>query len=198
MSVRIAAPAERGFTLIELVVGILVFAIAMVALVNVFAPQIRKGIDPIWQVRAVTLAQSLSSEIRAKSFDENTQFANVGGPCGSSQACTQSGSLGPDVGETRPFFDDVDDFHGLVLQGSDIANSLGLTTDFSGVDVYSGFSVSISVFYDDNEDGINDDDLDNNGTLDSGVLIGTRKLVQITVQTPSGENMVFAMFRNNY
>jgi MSHA pilin protein MshD len=189
---------QGGFTLIELVVGILVFAVAMVALANVFLPQIRKGIDPIWQVRAVTLAQSLSSEIRAKPFDENTQFANVGGPCGGSQACTQSADLGPDTGETRPFFDDVDDFHGLVLQGSDIANSLGLTTDFSGIDVYAGFSVSISVFYDDNEDGINDDDLDNNGVLDTGILIGSRKLVQITVLTPSGDNMVFAMFRNNY
>jgi MSHA pilin protein MshD len=189
---------HEGFTLVELVVGILVFAIAMVALANVFIPQVTKGIDPIWQVRAVTLAQSLSSEIRAKAFDENTQFANVGGPCGDSQACTQSGSLGPDAGETRPFFDDVDDFHGLVLQGSDIASSLGLSAGFAGVDVYAGFSASVSVFYDDNEDGINDDDLDQDNTLDSGVLVGSRKLVQITVQTPGGENIVFAMFRNNY
>jgi len=188
----------KGFTLIELVVGILVFAIAMVALANVFIPQVKKGIDPIWQARAVTLAQSLASEIRAKAFDENTQFVNVGGPCGGAQTCTQSGNLGPDAGETRPFFDDVDDFHGLVLQGSDIANSLGLSTDFAGVDVYAGFTASISVFYDDNEDGINDDDLNQDGTLDSGTLIGNRKLIQITIQTPSGENIVFAMFRNNY
>lgn len=188
----------KGFTLIELVVGILVFAIAMVALANVFIPQVKKGIDPIWQARAVTLAQSLASEIRAKAFDENTQFANVGGPCGGIQVCTQSGNLGSDAGETRPFFDDVDDFHGLVLQGSDIANSLGSSTDFAGVDVYAGFTASISVFYDDNEDGINDDDLNQDGSLDSGTLIGNRKLIQITIQTPSGENIVFAMFRNNY
>ena len=56
----------------------------------------------------------------------------------------------------------------------------------------------ISVVYDDNQDGINDDDLDQDNTLDTGTLIGSRKLIQITVQTPAGENIVFSMFRTNY
>ncbi|WP_250884208.1 type II secretion system protein [Glaciecola sp. XM2] len=191
-------PMQQGFTLVELIVGILVFAVALVSLANVFLPQVRKGIDPIWQVRAVTLAQSLTNEIRAKAFDENTPVVNAGGICGGPLACTASANFGPDAGETRSFFDDVDDFHGLTLSGSDIANSLGINTTFAGVDVYEGFSASVEVMYDDNQDGVNDDDLDQDSNLDTGTLVGNRKLVKITVQTPGDENIVFSMFRNNY
>jgi MSHA pilin protein MshD len=189
---------NKGFTLVELIIGLLVFAVAMASLTNIFLPQVQKGIDPIWQVRAVTLAQSLSNEIRAKAFDENTGFGGISGPCGDTKACTTSSALGPDSGESRSAFDDVDDYHGLVLQGSDIANSLGINTSFSGVDVYAGFSARVSVFYDNNQDGINDDDLDQDQTLDSGTLVGQRKLITIEVQTPASESMFFSMFRENY
>jgi MSHA pilin protein MshD len=189
---------NRGFTLIELIIGLLVFAVAIASLTNVFLPQVQKGIDPIWQVRAVTLAQSLSNEIRAKAFDENTGFGGAAGPCGDLLACSTSAVLGPDGTETRANFDDVDDYHGLVLQGSDIASSLGSNTSFAGVDVYAGFSAQVSVVYDNNADGINDDDLNQDGTLDSASLIGDRKLITIIVRTPANEDIVFAMFRDNY
>lgn len=182
----------RGFTLIELVIGMLVFAVAMVSLTNVFLPQVKKGIDPIWQVRAVSLAQSLTSEIRAKAFDEHSAVGSISGACGNTVQCTASGALGPDSGESRALFDDVDDYHGLILQGSDIASSLGDSASFAGVDVYEGFSAQVSVMYDSNADGINDD------ALNTGTHTGSRKLVRIVIQTPSGENMVFSMFRDNY
>ena len=56
-------------------VGIIIFAVAMVSVISFLQPQVKKGIDPIWQVRAASLAQSLSSEIVAKAFDENSSFA---------------------------------------------------------------------------------------------------------------------------
>ncbi|MFC4701066.1 prepilin-type N-terminal cleavage/methylation domain-containing protein [Glaciecola siphonariae] len=193
---------HSGFTLIELIVGMLVFAVAMAALTNIFMPQVRKGIDPIWQVRAVTLAQSLSTEIRAKAFDENSGFGGVNGPCGDTLSCTQSAALGPDtvlgVPESRDAYDDVDDYHGMLLQGSDIASSLGISTNFSGLDVYEGFSAAVSVVYDNNADGVNDDDLDADDSLDTGTYTGNRKLITIAVQTPSGDTMYFAMYRDNY
>ncbi|WP_371193522.1 prepilin-type N-terminal cleavage/methylation domain-containing protein [Glaciecola sp. SC05] len=195
---RASLVQHKGFTLIELVIGMLVFAVAMVSLANVFLPQVRKGIDPIWQVRAVTLAQSLTSEIRAKAFDENTGVGGASRACGTTLSCTVSAALGPDSGESRSSFDDVDDYHGLLLQGSDIASSLSSATTFAGVDVYAGFSAQISVMYDSNADGINDDDLDQDNNLDSGTLVGPRKLVKIVIQTPAGENMAFSMFRDNY
>lgn len=195
---RLITYRQKGFTLVELVIGMLVFAVAMVSFANVFIPQVKKGIDPIWQVRAVTLAQSLTSEISAKAFDENSSFGSSNNACSVLVSCTPSAALGPDSAEDRSTFDDVDDYHGLVLQGSDIASSLSDSTSFSGVDVYAGFSAQIQVMYDSNADGINDDDLDQDNTLDSGTLVGSRKLIKIIVQTPSGENMTFSMFRDNY
>nr|WP_136251354.1 prepilin-type N-terminal cleavage/methylation domain-containing protein [Ningiella ruwaisensis] len=189
---------QCGFTLIELIIGILLFAIAMVALANVFIPQLKRGIDPIWQTRAVTLAQSLSNEIHAKAFDENAYSLAESQACGLSVACTTSGALGPDIGENRSSFDDVDDFHGFSTSGSDIASSLGTSASFAGVDVYEGFSAHVSVFYDDNADGVNDDDADQDGNLDSATLIGTKKLIQIRIDTPAGESLWFSMFRENY
>lgn len=186
---------RNGFTLVELVIGMLVFAVAMVSLTSVIMPQVKRGVDPIWQVRAVTLAQSLTSEMRAKAFDENS---HIGGACGDINPCTQSAALGPESGESRDLFDDFDDYHGLILQGSDIASSLNQSASFAGVDVYQGFSARISVMYDSDANGINDDDLDQDNTLDSGTLTGNRKLAQIVIETPAGETMVFSMFRDNY
>jgi len=51
---------------------------------------------------------------------------------------------------------------------------------------------------DDNSDGINDDDLDQDGNLDSGVLVGNRKLIKVSVFTPDGAELPFASYRSNF
>jgi MSHA pilin protein MshD len=190
--------AQRGFTLIELIVGIVIFSIAMVLVLSVLQPQVKKGIDPIWQVRAASLGQSLSNEIIAKSFD---QFSNqVGGieRCNESVPCTNSGDLGPDSSENRDAFNDVDDYNGLNVSGADILNSLGLTTNVDGVNIYAGFNAQVSVFYDENLDGINDDDLDEDGNLDSGTLVANKKLVIIRITTPGGEPITMTSVKGNF
>ncbi|MFT4731837.1 MAG: MSHA pilin protein MshD [Gammaproteobacteria bacterium] len=189
---------QRAFTLIELIVGIVIFAVAMVFVISVLQPQVKKGIDPIWQVRAASLGQSLSSEIRAKSFD---QFSNrVGGMdrCNESVSCTTSSGLGPDSSENRGSFNDVDDYDGLDVTGAAILNSLGLTTNVNGINIYAGFRAQVSVFYDQNLDGINDDDLDQDGSLDSGTLVANKKLVTVTITTPGGERITMTSIKGNF
>jgi len=194
---------QRGFTLIELVVGIVIFAVAMVLVVSVLQPQVKKGIDPIWQVRAASLGQSLSNEILAKPFDQNSN--QVGGMlrCNESVSepavpCTTSNDLGPDSGENRGSFNDVDDYHGLSVTGADILNSLGLTTNVDGVNIYAGFSAQVTVFYDQNLDGINDDDVNQDGSLDTGTLVANKKLVTVSVITPGGERITMASIKGNF
>ena len=189
---------QYGFTLIELVVGIVIFSIAMVMVSSVLLPQAKRGIDPLWQVRAVTLAQSLMSELNAKAFDENAITGSGLEACTSIRACTNSANLGFETGEVRASFDDIDDYHGLVLQGVDIANSTSSAFSSNTSSLFLGFEARISVFYDDNYDGINDDDTNGDGTLDSGTLVGERKLIQIQIITPDGEFVPFATYRDNY
>lgn len=197
---------EEGFTLIELVVGIVIFAIAMVVVISFLLPQVKQGIDPIWQSRAASLGQSLMNEILAKSFDQNSNQVgginrcneSIGAPVPVLVPCTLSSELGPDAGEDRGTFNDVDDYHGFNASGADILNSLSLTTSVNGVNIYADFRAQVSVFYDQNVDGVNDDDLNQDGSLDSGTLVANKKLVTVIITTPSGDLITFSSLSGNY
>lgn len=183
---------QQGFTLIELVVGIVIFAVAMVLVVSFLQPQVKKGIDPIWQVRAASLGQSISNEILAKPFDQNSN--QVGGMerCNEVIACSASGSLGPDAGENRGSYNDVDDYNGLNVTGEDIFNSLGLNTEVDGTYIYAGFNAQVSVFYDQNLDGLDDDG------ANTGTLVANKKLITVTITTPGGERIVITSVKGNF
>lgn len=183
---------SKGFTLIELVVGIIIFAVAMVSVISFLQPQVKKGIDPIWQVRAASLAQSLSSEIVAKAFDENSSFAggvqrcNETNSAGTFVACSAPSALGPESGETRDLYDDVDDYNGFSFSGASILTSIGLTSTVNGNNIYSGFQAQVSVFYDSNLDGVAD------------ATAGSRKVILITITTPGGERINATTVKGNY
>ncbi|MFT6267456.1 MAG: MSHA pilin protein MshD [Alphaproteobacteria bacterium] len=189
---------SKGFTLVELVIGIVLFSVAMVTIVSVIMPQSRQGIDPLWQVRAVSLAQSLLTEISAKAFDEASITAGGRKACNNGTTpCTSSGNLGIEAAETRNSFDDIDDYDGLELSGEAIINVSQSTLTNNISDLFLGFEARISVVYDDNTDGINDDDTNGDNILDSGTLIGNQKLIRVIVVTPGGEEIPFSAYRKN-
>ncbi|WP_427980905.1 type IV pilus modification PilV family protein, partial [Agarivorans sp.] len=74
MRPRVAA----GFTLIELIVGIVVMAIALVVISSFLVPQARRSIEPVYQFRAAELGSSLMNEILSKSFDEQSDHTGGG------------------------------------------------------------------------------------------------------------------------
>lgn len=186
MHVKSKSLSANGFTLIELVVGMVVFSVVMLIVINLVATQSRRSIDPIWQVRATELASSMTSEIMSKAFDEvstaltGNQRCNEGG-----STCTASANLGPD-GESRDEFDDVDDYHGLNEASGNILNTLGTPMLVDGEPLYKGFSASVSVFYDNNLDGVDDG------------VVGNAKLIVITVTTPDNEAIRFSRYRWNF
>lgn len=188
----------RGFTLIELIAGIVVFGVALTIVTSLVATQSRQSIDPIWQVRAVELGQSLMNEINAKAFDENSDPLGGLQRCNEAIACSTSSELGSDAGELRANYDDIDDYNGLDATGGAIVNSLGESLNTTDGNFYEGFRAQVIVFYDDNLDGVNDDDLDQNGALDSGNLVGNRKLIQIAIQTPGGDVIPLSFAKANY
>jgi MSHA pilin protein MshD len=85
-----------GFTLIEVITTIVVVAIAAAALLSVFTSTIRGSADPMIQQQAVSTAEAYMEEILLKAF------------------------IDPDGigGETRPTFDDVQDYNGLTDVGA--------------------------------------------------------------------------------
>jgi MSHA pilin protein MshD len=182
----LANSRHSGFSLIELVAGIVVFSIAMVIVVTLVLNQTQQSINPVLQTRAATLAKSLAAEIFAKAYDENSTLDGSLIRCddavAGALACTSADNLGPDGTESlsRANFDDVDDYNGLVAStGADIANALGVSITNGAVNLYQGYSLSVNVSY--------------------AVLGGiTGKQIQIRINAPSGDTLDFAFYKMNY
>ncbi|MBW4936495.1 prepilin-type N-terminal cleavage/methylation domain-containing protein [Marinobacter sp. F4206] len=120
---------QKGATLVELIITIVIISIAIAGVVGAFALISGRSADPLNETRAVALAQLYIDEILSKKYDEQTP---QGGVPRYSGGC----NIGSD-GETRAAFDDVDDYEGLMDKPP--ASALGAITG------YSGFSVDVSV-----------------------------------------------------
>jgi MSHA pilin protein MshD len=116
---------QRGVTLIDLILVIVIVAIAIPPMVGVFVTSTRNSTFGVTMARANHLASNLLEEIRSKRWDENTGAA--------------SATLGPDS-ETRATYDDVDDFHGL--NETPPKDSQGVAMNGS-----TGFRQQVSVCY---------------------------------------------------
>ncbi|MCM2678589.1 prepilin-type N-terminal cleavage/methylation domain-containing protein [Echinimonas agarilytica] len=178
---------NNGFTLIELVVGIVVMAIAMLIITGVLAPQARNTVDPVMDVKASELAQTMMNEILAKSYDENSDHDGSRWRCSEVipgivvPAC--GNGLGPEEAN-RVLYNDVDDFDtgGAFISGNDLLNSSGQIIG----DLYPNFAVRIDVSHD--------------ATAFDGAAnaIDIAKRIDVIVRVPSGREFVFSAYRGNY
>jgi len=111
--------ANRGFTLVELILFIIIVAVATSGLFAAINSSTVNNVNPLHQVRALELAQAQMDEIIGKRYDENSPSGGFP-PCDSDELGKPdcSTSLGPESDEiTMPSssvkFDDVDDYHGF-------------------------------------------------------------------------------------
>lgn len=175
---------NRGFTLVELIIGIVVLGLSVVMLAVLIFPQAQRSAEPLLQTRAAGLGQALLNEIMSKSFDENSDRSSGIERCGVEAAalCTAPDKLGGDDGEVRSDFNDVDDYRDLTSSSTNL-------TDVFGADIaarYNGFDYAIQVSYYD----------PNSGAEPPGI---TRyKLITITITTSLGQNFEFSAVRGNF
>ena len=180
--------AQKGFTLIETIVGIVVLAISISVLTSTIYPIAEQSADQLHQVKAAELAQSMLNEIQNKAFDQKSDMAGGRIRCGE-LGILCSDFMGPDtvagIKETRATFNDVDDYndlkYGSVYNKGDIENSQGIT-----LDLYTGYSMLIEVCNDANYDG--------SCTGDNFIA----KLITVKITTPTGFSMNFATYRANF
>ena len=90
--------AQRGVTLIELVVFIIVISIALGALLSVYNHSIVKSVDPLVRIRLAELAQSQLDVILSAGYDGATPTGGVPAcgsvtPTGPAPACSGSGGV---------------------------------------------------------------------------------------------------------
>jgi MSHA pilin protein MshD len=174
------SPRVKGFTLIELVVGIVVMAVALTLLATLFFSTAGRSVEPMLQIRAAEFGQALMEEILAKPFDETTPLGGLP----ACTVCTASGSFGSD-GESRANYDDVDDYHDSCGSPTAIVNALG-----TPVDNFSGYSMEVCVSYDGDFDGVADASIN-------------AKLIVISIFLPAGagldnNRLQLAAYKGNY
>lgn len=106
---RTELPAQRGVTLIELVVFIVVVSIALTAMISAMNYNLIHSVNPIVQMRALECAQAKLDEISARRFDESSPTGGVPA-CGSAEA----GAVACTGVAAEVQLDDVGDFAGQV------------------------------------------------------------------------------------
>ncbi len=169
-----------GFTLIEIIIGIVVLSISLSIVSTLIAPAEQKSADQIHQVKAAELGQSFLNDISSRAFDEKSDMAGGRVRCGEplgSNACTDANNFGPEDGETtRGLFNDVDDFHNYSEKFT--------SNDEALAGGYNNFTIDIKVIYDGLSLGLSSND--------------SAKKITVSVTTPLGTEIQFATHKANF
>jgi len=206
---------QTGISLIELVIFIVILAVALTGITLIYINTTRYSADPMVRIRSIELAQSTLEEILLKAYDESTA---VGGGCvrfpigssrcpaGNPDATSQTAAtLGAEEGaNNRPIFDDVDDFHNIAYCGTggtadaSCTNACIPMVDESGNSIateYSGFAICIRVSF----AGGAGTEINNvaPGT-GSDVFTNDAKRIDVIVSDPLNSRIALSAYRLNF
>ncbi len=107
--------ASRGFTLIELVLLVVVFAVGLAGVISVYVATVQASADPMVRKQAMAVAESMMEEIMLQPF-----------------------SAGTAAGATRSTYDEVDDYNGYSSTG--VVDVYG-----AAVTGLTGYNVNVAV-----------------------------------------------------
>jgi len=117
---------QRGFTLIELIVFIVVVGVGLAGVLTVLNATAAKSADPVVRKQALVIAESLLEEVTLMPFTYCDPDDPAAATATSTAACTVAESVaapGPETsqGESRYSttapFDNVNDYHGFTMSG---------------------------------------------------------------------------------
>jgi MSHA pilin protein MshD len=193
---------QRGVTLIELVVTIVILGISLVAVSFAISGGILQSTNTLFEVRAVALGQSYLDEILSKKFDERSRNSGVP-PCKNPLVMpTLSGRkcanplIVEEAASGRSAFDDVDDYNGLdegfgSLTGDPLRDAIGNPRTN-----YDNFRVRVSVR------------LIDTSSATSELFSGTAapkpddaydaKLITVTVSDGNANGLDFSAYKSNF
>ncbi|QLQ02586.1 MAG: type II secretion system protein [Thiobacillus sp.] len=173
---------ERGLSLIELLVFIVVVGIAVTGVLSVFSLNARTSADPVVQKQALAIADSLLEEVLAKPYTYcDTDDANVG-TASSTAGCASMAetALAPEAGETRYSnltpYDNVNDYNGFAMTG--IVDPSG-----NAVPDLNGYRASVQV---------------QPAGAFNGIPAGETLFVTVTVTGPGNHSVTLSGYRTRY
>lgn len=162
---------QRGVTLIELVICIVLLGIAASAMLTAFGNMMASSSDPLWHNKSLKLGQLFLDEILGKAYDDATPLGGL--PVAAVIDCN---ALGPEEAD-RASFDDVDDYHGIENVPENLLDNLDSS--------YANYSVKVSVTCDGDNAGAS--------------VFSHAKLITVSVLAPGqSQPMVFSAYKGNY
>ena len=193
-----AVNRQKGFTLIESIIGIIILGFALLILVTGVFSSASKSHQATYQSQAATLGHSIMTDILSRQFDEHSDPNGGAYRCGevsAPDACSSPNELGRDtIAEKNTtshsaIFNDVDDFIGCWGEAAQCTSGLASyplnrLIDSSSADEYKNFTVEINVAY---------ADVDNRVTV-----ITQFKKIDITLYASNHAQYTFSAYRGNY
>ena len=173
---------ERGLSLIELLVFIVVVGIAVTGVLSVYSLNARTSADPVVQKQALAIAESLLEEVLAKPYtycdpdDANVETASSPAGC-----ATIPEVMGPE-GETRYSnltpFDNVNDYNNFSMMAGivDLNNN-----PVAGL---GGYTATVQV--------------QQPAVAFNGIPAGETLLVTVTVTGPGNHSVSLSGYRTRY
>ncbi|KXO11266.1 MSHA pilin protein MshD [Moritella sp. JT01] len=178
---------QRGFTLIEIVVGMVVLAISLVIVTGIFLPQANNTVTPMYQIKATALGKRIMDQVLIRYYDETSRSSGGFIRCGEQgfvpfPCSSDLGTEGSEVRSAPDNFNDVDDYN-IYCVNSDPGAALAAFTN-----KYPGYGLRICVsFAADKFDG----------ALAPGV-IDVAKRIRVTILMPNDETIELTAFKGNY
>lgn len=126
---------EAGVNLVELLIAIVIIAIACTGVLLVFAQTVRFSADPMIQTQALAIGEAYLDEILSRPLSD---------PSGGETGGSEEGS--PSLAANRPLLDDVQDYDGL--SNTPPQDQGGNVADFAPVDGepdLAGYQVDVDV-----------------------------------------------------
>ena len=211
---------QKGISLIELVIFIVILSVALTGITLIYINTTRYSADPMIKIRSVELAQSTLEEILLKTYDENTP---VGGGCvkfAADSNCPAVGTnpnalvtvLSPAIMTTaeetdRTTYNDVDDYHNKLYCGDGVVavNTACPTLTCEAIEnapgndistEYIGFSVCVQVSFAGGGAGTEI----NAATPGTGTNVPTNdaKRIDVTVTDPLNSEIALSAYRLNF
>lgn len=149
---------QRGLSLVELVVAIMIISVSVTGVLMVFSNSVRNSADPLVRKQAVAIAESMLNEVLAQPYtycDPQDAANQAATPPSSTAACTGGaagsqdkggGALGPQPSSEGRFnatdpFDNVADYHGYGTNGV----IYGMDDGTNRIAALDGYSVSVTI-----------------------------------------------------
>ena len=155
MCIERGEPAcQRGVTLIELIVFIVIVSVGVIGVLSTFGPSLRGSVEPMRQKQLTAVAESLLNEILHQPFTYCDPDDPKAGAATSAADCTVGAGASQDVlgpmpaGESRyanapgAQYDNVGDYAGAASTNGRLHNPID---DVTGANPLAGYTASVAI-----------------------------------------------------